>query len=477
MTATPRDDWAGIDRLAHGDAVPGHPHACARDGCGHGKPQHTPKTTARACEQCPCPGWIPARQAAQAAQDGALILGQLHTILTRYVILPSADAAVAVALWIAATHAQAAWQHAPRLVIRAPEKRCGKSRLLDIVEGTCHAPLITVNASPAAVYRAIGTDTPPTLLVDEADTIFGGKNADANEDLRGLLNAGHQRNRPAIRWDAGTRSLETIPTFAMAALAGIGAMPDTIEDRAVVVRMRRRAPGESVAPFRHKRDRPALSQLAGQLAGWLAAHLAELEKAEPVMPLEDRAADTWEPLIAVADLAGCDWPELARRAAVLLTADRDQAGNVSDRIRLLADCRTAFGDAEALPSTILVGRLRADPEAPWCEPPPGITQKRLGALLADYDIRSMPIRFGEPIGQVRGYHRTDFADAWARYCPPILREASQVSPPSSDRGRIKSCDTSIRHTNSPVTGLTCDGTLVTDVTDTPRFGVIDGGAA
>ena len=63
-------------------------------------------------------------------------------------ILPSAEAAVAVVLWTAATHAQPAWQHAPRLVIRAPEKRCGKSRLLDIVEGTCHAPLITVNASP-----------------------------------------------------------------------------------------------------------------------------------------------------------------------------------------------------------------------------------------------------------------------------------------------------------------------------------------
>src|SRR6266571_5237299 len=151
---------------------------------------------------------------------------------------------------------------------RAPEKRCGKSRLLDIVEGTCHAPLITVNASPAAVYRAIGTGTPPTLLVDEADTIFGGKNADANEDLRGLLNAGHQRNRPAIRWDTTTRRLETIPTFAMAALAGIGAMPDTIEDRAVLIRMRRRAPGESVAPFRHRRDRPALTAVAADLARW-----------------------------------------------------------------------------------------------------------------------------------------------------------------------------------------------------------------
>jgi hypothetical protein len=409
--------------------------------------------------------------------DGTLILGQLHTALTRYVILPSPAATVAVVLWIAATHAQQAWQHAPRLVIRAPEKRCGKSRLLDIVEGTCHAPLITVNASPAAIYRAIGTDTPPTLLVDEADTIFGGKNADANEDLRGLLNAGHQRNRPAIRWDAGTRSLETIPTFAMAALAGIGAMPDTIEDRAVVIRMRRRGPGERVAPFRYRRDRPALTEIAAGLSGWLAAHLAGLERAEPPMPLEDRAADTWEPLIAVADLAAGDWPHLARTAAVTLTGDHDQAASVSDRIRLLADCRAAFGDADALPSTTLVTRLRADPEAPWCEPAPGITPKRLATLLADYDIRSTPIRFGEPTGQARGYYRADFTDAWARYCPPTPHEASQPSQPSSARGRIKTCDTSIRHTHSPVTGLTCDGTLMTDVTHTPRFDVIDGGAA
>src|SRR5579863_3668837 len=279
---------------------------------------------------------------ARPPADGALILTQLHAALTRYVILPSAEAAVAVVLWIAATHAQPAWQHAPRLVIRAPVKRCGKSRLLDIVEGTCHAPLITVNASPAAVYRAIGGDVPPTLLVDEADTIFGGKNAEANEDLRGLLNAGHQRNRPALRWDAGARRLEVIPTFAMAALAGIGAMPDTIEDRAVVIRMRRRAPGESVAPFRYRRDRPALADLADGLAGWLGRHLADLERAEPAMPLEDRAADTWEPLIAVADLAGRDWPRLARHAAVVMTAEHDQAAAVSDRIRVLADVRAAF---------------------------------------------------------------------------------------------------------------------------------------
>ena len=211
--------------------------------------------------------------------DGAAILDTLLAALTRYVVLPTTEAAWSVVLWIAATHAQPAWAHAARLVIRGPEKRCGKSRLLDVVEATCHQPFITVNASPAAIYRSI-TESPPTLLVDEADTIFGPK-ADGNEDLRGLLNAGHQRNRPAVRYDAASNRVESIPTFAMAALAGIGTMPDTIEDRAVVIRMRRRAPGETVAPYRHRRDRPALRQLAEQLAAWLGPDLAVLEQAEP----------------------------------------------------------------------------------------------------------------------------------------------------------------------------------------------------
>lgn len=375
--------------------------------------------------------------------DGAAILDQVHAAITRYLILPSAEAVDAVVLWIAATHAQPAWGHAPRLVIRAPEKRCGKSRLLDVVEATCHNPLITVNASPAAVYRAVGTDDPPTILLDEADTIFG-VNADGNEDLRGLLNAGHQRNRPAIRWDHNTRTLEKIPTFAMAALAGIGAMPDTIEDRAVVVRMRRRAPGERVAPYRERRDGPALRALAQQLNQWLRGHLAELAAVEPAMPVEDRAADTWEPLVAVADLAGGTWPDRARRACEVLTADRDGSTPPSDRIRLLADCRIAFRGADAIPTTVLLDRLRDDPEAPWAEyGGTGLTARKLGMLLAEYDIRSTNIRFGPPYGQVKGYLRTEFVDAWNRYCPgpqpPTDGDPSHPSHsslPSSTPGRV-----------------------------------------
>ncbi|GAA1879103.1 DUF3631 domain-containing protein [Asanoa iriomotensis] len=365
----------------------------------------------------------------QPEHNGAAILDRLHAILTRYVVLPSPEATDAVALWVAATHAQPAWAHAPRLVIRAPEKRCGKSRLLDVVEATSRHPLITVNASTAAVYRSIGSDDPPTILLDEADTVFGPKAGEANEDLRGLLNAGHQRNRPTIRWNSAQNRVETIPTFAMAALAGIGAMPDTIEDRAVVIRMRRRTADETVAPFRQRRDGPALRHAADALSRWLRANLARLEHAEPVMPLEDRAADTWEPLIAVADLAGDDWPDRGRHAAETLTAERDGDSASSDRIQLLIDCRAAFGDLDAIPTSVLIERLKADPETPWAEyGGAGLTSMRLGTLLREYGITSQNIRFGPPHGQVKGYRRDDFTDPWRRYCPPPPTTPERTAP-------------------------------------------------
>ncbi|MCL2090266.1 MAG: DUF3631 domain-containing protein [Micrococcales bacterium] len=351
--------------------------------------------------------------------DGAQLLDQVRAAVRRYVILPDEHAEVGVTLWVAATHAVPAWAHAARLVIRAPEKRCGKSRLLDLVEAMCHQPLITVNISSSALYRSVGmtASDPPTLLIDEADAIFGPKAAESAEDLRGLLNAGHGRNRPAMRYDAGTRRVEKIDTFAMAALAGIGQMPDTIEDRAVVVRMRRRAPGERVAPYRVRRDGPPLDRLRARLHTWVRDSLTHLGAAVPVMPVEDRAADTWEPLVAVADLASGHWPDLARQAAVALTASRDAGAQQSTQTRLLTDCRTVWGAVDALPTADLLDRLKADPEAPWATwAGTGLTPHKLGAMLREFDITSRTLRFST--GQAKGYARADFTDAWARYCPP-----------------------------------------------------------
>jgi Protein of unknown function (DUF3631) len=276
--------------------------------------------------------------------------------------------------------------------------------------------------------RAIGED-PPTLLVDEADTLWGSrKQADNNEELRGLLNAGHQRNRPMLRWDITTRTLDRLDTFAMAMLASIDDLPDTIMDRAVVVRMRRRGPGEQVAPYRTRRDAPALHALRERLTGWARGHLGELEHAAPTMPLEDRAADTWEPLIAIADLAGGEWPKRARAAAVALAADAaEQDQDSSLGLRLLVDLHTVYaadGGAERLDSKTILERLCRLEEAPWDD----LRGKRLDArglanLLRPYGIKPKVIRVGD--ATPRGYERADFADAWRRYLPQQAQHPQQ----------------------------------------------------
>jgi Protein of unknown function (DUF3631) len=360
---------------------------------------------------------------------GAALLGELHAALCRYVVLPSPQAVDAVALWVAASHAQPAWEHAPRLAVVSPLKRCGKSRLLDVVAETCHAPLITVNATIAAVVRSIGED-PPTLLVDEADTLWGTrKQADSNEDLRGLLNAGHQRNRPMLRWDVTTRTLDQLGTFAMALLAAIGELPDTIMDRAVVVRMRRRAPGEQVQPYRTRRDAPPLNHLRERLGGWVREHLGELRHATPQMPLEDRAADTWEPLIAVADLAGGDWPDRARIAATTMTAaEAQQEEDTSASVRLLGDLRELFGDSEALYSTTILDRLHKLEDAPWGDWYGRLlTTRDLAKLLRPYQVESKNVREHGTGAPRKGYSRADLHDAWARYVP--LHPLQPLQPP------------------------------------------------
>jgi hypothetical protein len=362
---------------------------------------------------------MPALVQPEPASDGAALLDQLRAALTRYVIVPDEHATTAVVLWIAATHGAPAWAHGTRLVIRAPEKRCGKSRLLQIVQALSHRPLMSINVSPSAMYRAIAENEldPPTVLMDEADTVFGPKAGD-NEDLRGLLNGGFDREGYTLRYDAGTRQVERLSTFAMAALAGIGSMPDTIEDRAVVIKMRRRAPGESVAPYRVRRDRPTLDGLRVAVNRWVRANLRDLELATPPMPIEDRAADLWEPLVAIADLAGGDWPTAARTAAEVMTFTHETTSKQTVQTKLLEDCRTAFGDAEALPTAALVERLKIDPESPWqTYGKTGLTPRQLADLLREFDINSANITF--PTGRAKGYRRTEFADAWARYCPPV----------------------------------------------------------
>jgi hypothetical protein len=177
-------------------------------------------------------------------------------------VLETPEAVDAIVLWIAATHALPALPAAPRLVITSAVKLSGKSRVLDIVEGLVRNPLVTVNATVAAIFRSLGGEHPRVLIFDEADTIVGSpRAAEQYEDRRGLLNAGFQRGKPTLRCVGPTQVPTPFDTFAMVAMAGIGRVPDPIRGRAVNIRMRRRKAGEKVRRFRERRDRPALDEI------------------------------------------------------------------------------------------------------------------------------------------------------------------------------------------------------------------------
>ncbi|MYS42565.1 DUF3631 domain-containing protein [Streptomyces sp. SID5998] len=382
--------------------------------------------------------------------EGAELLDELRAAIGKYVVLPSEEALTAVTLWVAATHIQTALQHAPRLAVMSPTKGCGKSRVLDVLHETVHKPMMTVNTSPAVIFRVIGKN-PPTLLVDEADTIFGPKAGD-KEDLRGLLNAGHQRNRPAWRISGPEHKPTPYPTFAMAAIAGIGDLPDTITDRAVVLRMQKRKPGEKVAPFRSRYSAPELNALRDRLSAWLGPLRGTAAGMVPAMPVEDRAADTWEPLVIIADLAGGQWPASARAACVVMTRyEAVQDEQTSLKTRLLRDIHRIFaahGNPEALSTQTLVADLIQDADAPWAEHgTKGFNAYHLSNMLRDFGISPANYRFDQG-RQAKAYARNRFLDAWARHCPGLAEAApepahdatparlTQGKPPTAPAGSL-----------------------------------------
>jgi Protein of unknown function (DUF3631) len=426
----------------------------------------------------PDPKEMRARLEAFAALGGPLtgneVLDQVRAAFTRYIVFPPAEAADAVTLYVAATHAQPAWQHATRLVVKSAEKRCGKSRLFDVARELVHRPLPTVNISAAALVRSIDKDDPPTLIWDEADRTFGGSMAasDSTAVSIGIINAGFARDWPYIRWDPTIRGREECPSFAMAMLAVKGVdLPDTIEDRAVIITMRRKLRGDTVTRWRARRAIPPLRVLRDQLAQWAIPLHDVLGDADPAMPdgLDDRAEDLWEPLFAIADAAGGNWPGRARRAAQVLAAERAEADTDSSYgVRLLSDIRDLYGGFHLsfIPSREMIGRLAQLDEAPWRDLQ--LTTKGLADRLRAFGIRPRP----NTSGTARGYRLEDFADALGRYLGPSAPAppSGSVRPSEQADGLRKSSDGSIpsdtsnRQTESNRQSLTCgsDGLTVPD---------------
>jgi hypothetical protein len=354
------------------------------------------------------------------------ILDDVHDFLGRFVIYPSKEAQDAHVLWIAHAHVMDAWESTPRIMFASAEPASGKTRALELTELLVPNPVEAVNVSPAYLFRKVGSKSgAPTVLFDEIDTIFGPK-AKENEEIRGLLNAGHRRGAVAGRCVVHGKTVltEEIPAYCAVALAGLGWLPDTIFSRSVIIRMRRRAPHEKITPFRRRVYVKEGNRLRDQLATWAAGAVKAMTEARPVMPdgIEDRNADVWEAPLAIAEAAGGHWIKRAQVAAVaLVAAASDKEPSLG--IRLLSDLHDIF-DEDQMTTAEILQRLHGLPEAPWNDlRGKPLNARGLAFRLREYGVKSKSLSIGGEYGpRPKGYARCDLQNVWEIYLPP---------PPSS----------------------------------------------
>ena len=349
--------------------------------------------------------------------DGAELLDELGSALRKYVVLPE-GAAEAVSLWVLFSHAIDAFFVAPCLTLSSPDKRCGKTTLLCILADLTPRPLLSSNASAAVIYRAVDRFR-PTLLLDESETFV---NSD-NEELRGILNSGHTRKTAyVLRCEPDSLEPRAYSTWAPKVFALIGKLPDTVADRSVVIPMRRKAPGETVAPVEAQSISQELAPLCRRAARWVADNLEALRQARAEVPSgisSDRARDNWRPLLAVADAAGGDWPARARRAALVLSGAEEES--LSTRGELLRDMRDLFearGWPVALATADVLEYLHSLESRPWPEWKHGrpMTPRALAGLLRPFKVEPRDHRLADG-RKPKCYMLVELEPAFASYVP------------------------------------------------------------
>jgi hypothetical protein len=366
------------------------------------------------------------------ALAGERLLDDICDAIGRYCLLPGDHEYIAVTLWCAYTHLSDMFDFAPRLIIRSPEMRSGKTRLLEVIGELVRTPLRMVNASPAPIFRSIDQDSNQTLILDEIDAWFtGNAGGNANDNIRGLINAGFQRGAKVLRMGgANMTDVQKFNVFAPVVMAGIGRLPYTVEDRSVTVMMRRKAPHEHVDPYRIRRDKPGLTELHDRIDKW-AKEVCDMAQDHAACgdvdtPVDDRQADVWEPLLVVAQLAGGNWPDAAREACRGMCAKADDGDQSSGQL-LLIDIRDIFGAQEFIRSTDLASYLKMQHDSPWFDEM--LTAAKLASRLRGYGIH--PRHSADKA--CRGYYRADFRDAWLRYLPKGPSEPSHPSRVTDDQ--------------------------------------------
>jgi putative DNA primase/helicase len=354
--------------------------------------------------------------------DGAELLDGIASAVRNHVVM-SDHCRDTTALWTLHTYPIDCFLVSPRLGVLSPTKQCGKTTLFDVLGRLVLRPLSTQNVTPAVIFRVIEAHR-PTLFIDEGDTFLYD-----NDELRGVLN-GNRKGSTVLRTVGDDYEPRAFSVYSAVAIALIGTLPDTLHDRSVIVDLKRRLPSEKIEPFRPDRA-DHLDVLARKAVRWAQDNAERIAAIDPVMPdgIINREADNWRPLLAIAEVAGGEWPERVRKAA---EASHHAGGDEASRLELLlGDIRDIRDekDLTQIPSGDLVQALVDKDGRPWAEmgkTGKPLTQAKLARMLKPVRIPSQKIMVPHKGGitgreinkEVRGYVFADFEEAFERYLPP-----------------------------------------------------------
>jgi hypothetical protein len=336
--------------------------------------------------------------------DGDRLLDELCTAIDRHLVLEKQHVR-AIALWILFAHTHDAWRHSPMLMITSPTKGCGKSTVLDLLHRLVPHPFGASNATPAAIFHTIARHPKLTLLLDEGETFIHGKN-----DLRGILDSGHHRTGAMVARAAGDFS-----TWAPKAVALIGGLPPTLEDRSVRIELKKKLSSERVRPIPTREK--FYADLHRRCRRWALDNVEPLRDLVPEFPkgVHNRARDNWLPLLAIAQQCGSNWPVRARNACrkiLNVMEDEDVA------VLLLQDFQKLFADNSGrnLSSTEVVKALADLEDRPWPDYHNGkpITGRGVAKLLAPFGIKPTQITLAGS-RRPNGYIARHFEEAFERY--------------------------------------------------------------
>jgi putative DNA primase/helicase len=356
--------------------------------------------------------------------DGDALLRDIIRRIRRHVVC-SHDDALVVALWVMLSwvHEECA-THSPILLITSAEPESGKTTLLSIVGYLAPRAIASVEISGAALYRSIQLWR-PAFVIDEFDAVLASTDDD-KQALRSIINSGHVRGQGVIRCEGDDKRPERFETFAPKALGMIGKkLPPATLGRCIAVALQRRLKDEKIERFAHQDD-AELGDLRRRLLRW-SLDSADALGGDVVTPFDNRRADNWRVMLAIADLAGEEWGDMARAAAVKLEAASD---TTSPAVQCVIAIKKIFDEdgVEAILSAALVVRLKEDVEAPWLEwnRGKGLSQKGLADLLGGrrrgqgnrggFGIFSVDVHLPGGI-HGKGYRRSQFEQVWLRYAP------------------------------------------------------------